>query len=108
MRARMKRGFTISADEPFGVWADRWLRLKKMEVGTTYYLNCKSLSAHFANIRHIPISRITAFDIQEIIYELVEINPKTKKPTAKKTLNDIKNTAKKILQLAIDNRVIEY
>ena len=48
------------------------------------------------------------FQIQQVIDKLAIQNPTTKKPTAKKTLNDIKITAKQIFEFAIVNRVIDY
>jgi len=108
-RARMRRGLDVSAErEPFSIWADRWLRLKRADVGSSQYMCCQIYLKHLSPLNGIPISKITAYDIQEIIIELAEKNPRTGKPTAKKTLNDIKNTARQVLQLAVDNRVIDY
>ena len=109
VRVRMKKGLNVSADrETFGIWAQRFLRVKKMEVGRSQYLNYRGYLKHFLIIDGIPISKITAYDVQEILLELADKNPSTGKPSAKKTLRDVKNAASQILQLAIENRVIEY
>jgi len=108
-RARMRKGLDVSAErEPFSIWADRWLRLKRADVGHSAYVSYQSCLKRLSPLNEIPISRITAYDIQEIIIDLAEKNPRTGKPTAKKTLSDIKNAAKQVLQLAVDNRVIDY
>lgn len=109
IRARMKKGLNVGDDqEPFAVWSERWLRLKRTDVGNSMYTTYSGYVKRLEVLEHIPISRIKPYDIQEIINELARKNPKTGKPTAKKTLSDIKHTASQIFQLAIDNRVIEY
>jgi len=109
VRARLKKGIDVKADrETFGIWAERWLRIKKGDVGPSQYQNYTNYLKRLESISLLPIAKITTYDIQEIITELAEKNPFTGKPTAKKTLTDIKNTATQILQLAIENRVLDY
>lgn len=109
VRARMKKGLDVSADlESFSVWSKRWLRIKKADVGPGQYQNYKSCLKRLAPLDGVPISKVTAYDIQQIITDLSIENPMTERPTAKKTLNDIKNTARQVLQLAVENRIIDY
>jgi len=108
VRARMKKGLTTNRGESFGVWAQRWLRLKKADVGNSMYQTYSGYVKRLADLEHIPISKVQAYDIQQIISELAQKNPRTNKPTAKKTLTDIRNTAAQIFQLAIENRATEY
>jgi len=109
VRARMKKGLDVAADkECFGVWADRWLRIKRADVGPSQHRSLKAHIKRLSPLSPIPISKVTAYDIQAIITDLAICNPSTGKPSAKKTLNDIRGTARQILQLALDNRVIEY
>ncbi len=42
----------------------------------------------------MPIVKVQTGDIQDIINALAERNPRTGKPTAKKTLIDVKSAAK--------------
>jgi len=109
IRVRMKKGLDVTAErETFGAWVDRWLTIKRSEVGPSQYRCCKGFARHFDPLYHVPISKISAFDVQEIISQLATINPHTGKPTAKRTLKCIKSTASQVIQLAIDNRVIDY
>lgn len=57
----------------------------------------------------MPISKVKAADVQDIILDCAS-NPseKTGKPYAKQTLVEIRNVAKQIIQLAIENRVLDY
>jgi len=109
VKAKMKKGLDVTAErESFGIWAGRWLRLKKMDVGPSQYRCCEGFLKHFDSINSLPISKVSANDVQEIIIDLAEHNPTTGKPTSKRTLNAIKNAAGQIIQLAVDNRAIDY
>jgi len=53
----------------------------------------------------MPIKSIKAYNIDTIISELATKNPNTLRPMGKKTLRDIKNTASRIFDVAIENEV---
>ncbi len=57
---------------------------------------------------YIPIIKVSTGDVQDVINALAQSNLHTGKPTAKKTLIDVKSAAKQIFQLAAEQRVIEY
>jgi integrase len=110
VKAAMRKGLDVTAErDTFGTWAERWLKVKAGEVSAgrlvTYESNVKHLARY---LEHAQISKIRTSDIQTIILDLAELNPNTGKPTAKKTLAGVKSTAVQILQLAVDNRVMDY
>lgn len=82
--------------------------IKKGDVSNGRYNVYSYAVDKLENIWYIPIIKVGTGDVQDIIDALAEKNPKTGKPTAKKTLIDVKSAAKQIFQLAIENRVIEY
>lgn len=101
---RRDRGLDLSADrDSFGYWREKWLRLKMVEVSSARYTSYLGKSKYLDSIAHIPISKIRADDVQDIILDLA-IN----KNMAKQTLNEIKQVASQIVRLAMDNRVVEY
>lgn len=101
---RRDRGLDLSADrDSFGYWREKWLKLKMIEVSNARYTSYLGKSKHLDGIAHIPISKIRADDVQDIILDL-SIN----KNLAKQTLNEIKQIASQIVRLAMDNRVVEY
>lgn len=109
IRARMKKGLTVDpGKETFGVWSQRWLRLKKSDVGVSQYQNYSNNLKRLSTLDFIPISKITVYDIQLIINELAERNPRTGKPSSKKTLYDVKNAAAQVMQFAIENRLLDF
>lgn len=104
-----RKGIDVTADrDTFKKWADRWLEIKKGDVSNGRYNIYKYAVDKFEPLWYMPIIKVQTADIQDVILELAKENPRTKLPTAKKTLIDVKSAAKQIFQLAIENRVIEY
>lgn len=109
IKLKLGKGLDLTADrDNFGYWCEKWLKLKKLEVSAGRYTTYTARAANLDSLANLQISKIRSTDIQDIILDLAECNPKTGKPMAKKTLKEVKQTASQILQLAIDNRVIDY
>ena len=109
IKRQMYAGLDTSAqDDSFKSWADSWINIKSATVSAGRLTTYKSHLAHLEPLNNAPITKIRTIDIQSIISELAMENPRTHKPTAKKTLIGIKGSAVQIMQLAIDNRVINY
>lgn len=110
LKLKYKKGIDVSADrDTFTLWADRWLAMKKTEVGDKQYL-CYNSSAGYLKDRlgYMLIVKVKPYDIQQIMVDLAKQNPHTKKPSSRKVLLDLKNAANQIFKLAIANRVIDY
>jgi integrase len=104
-----RKGVDVTADrDTFKKWADRWLATKKGDVSNGRYNIYKYAVDKFESLWYMPIIKVQTADIQDVIQSLFEENPRTKLPTAKKTLIDVKSAAKQIFELAVQNRVIEY
>ena len=101
VKIQLGKGIDVSAQrDSFESWANRWLKTKKLEVSEKRY---KAYAAHISRLEplyNIPISKIRMSDIQDIIIDNSELSTYT--------LTSIKNTAKQIFDLAINNRVIDY
>lgn len=92
----------------FGTYAEEWLDVKKLEVGHSQLVAYKCCLKRLEPIFDTEIGEVTVKDIQGVITALFERNPYTGKPTAKKTLRDIKMTAKQVFEYAINCREISY
>ncbi|MEE1066363.1 MAG: site-specific integrase [Acutalibacteraceae bacterium] len=110
IRIQLGKGLDLSADrDTFGYWGERWLKLKKIEVSSKRYEAYASRFANLTPIHNISITKLKAADIQDIILECAAVPcERTGKPYAKHTLTEIRNTAKQIINLAIENRVLDY
>ncbi|MDU6306669.1 tyrosine-type recombinase/integrase [Faecalispora jeddahensis] len=109
IKLAMRKGIDVTADrDTFKKWADRWLALKKDDVSAGR-LNIYGYAIDKMDPLWLtPIIKVRTGDIQDIINDLAEKNPRTGKPTARKTLIDVKSAAVQIFQLAVEQRVIDY
>lgn len=104
-----RKGIDVTADrDTFKQWADRWLALKQGNVSAGRYDIYFYAVNKMEQLWYMPIVKVSTGDVQDIINTLAQSNPHTGKPTAKKTLIDVKSAAKQIFQLAVEQRVIEY
>lgn len=103
VRLKLGKGVDVSAErDTFEEWAERWLRLKKPEISVKRYNAYKYAVGRFESLYDMPISKIRAIDIQDII------SAAASKGAAKQTLSQYKLVCRQIIQLAVDNRVIDY
>jgi hypothetical protein len=110
IRQKLKKGIDIArAEDDFEIWAKRWLRHKKTDVSRNHYVDIESKVSYINSlIGSISLSAIRTADLQDIIDDLAISNAKTGRPTSKKTLSDYKCVMHQILDLAVENRVIDY
>lgn len=110
IRISLGKGLDISAQEnTFSVWAEHWLKTKKTQVGNSQYTHYVTYVNYLNNyIGDTPVKDIRLIHIQTVINDLYEKNPNTGKPSSKKTLKEIRSTAKQIFEFAIDNKVLDY
>lgn len=103
IRLKLGKGVDVSAErDTFEEWAERWLKLKKPEISTKRYNAYKYTVGHFESLYVMPISKIRTIDIQDVISEAAA------KGAAKQTLSQYKSVCRQIIQLAVDNRVVDY
>lgn len=103
LKIKLGKGVDVKAErDTFIEWAERWLKQKKLSLSKNRYNICTYRIKNLEPLHYIPISKIRTADIQDIIYDLHS------EGTSGYILNEVKNTAKQVLQLAIDNRVMDY
>ena len=101
VRVQLGKGLDVMAQrETFGEWVQRWLRLKKMEISDKKYRSYTSKEKYIKRLYAYQISKIRTQDIQDIIID----NPQL----AEYTLKQIKSMCSQVMQLAEDNRIIDY
>ena len=109
IKTKLGKGLDVTAErDTFAYWAEKWLKLKKVQVSYGRYKSYERKVKSLEPIAYIPVTKLRVADIQDVILDLAVYNPHTKEPTARQTLNEVKNTAAQILEFAIENRVIEY
>ncbi len=109
LKIKLGKGLDVTAErDKFSYWAEKWIKLKSSEVSHGRTITYSARIANLGPIKDMEICNIRTADIQEIVFDLSTENPKTKKPMAKKTLQEVKGTAVQIFNLAIENRVLDY
>lgn len=105
IKLRCGRGVDIGAErDSFGMWGEAWLRAKERTVCYQTYATYSARFKRFEPLYDIPVTELRLLDFQEIFYSLADGD----KPLSKKTLKGLKQDAIQIMQLAIDNRVLDY
>ena len=108
-KARLRKGMDTDHDrDTFLKWRQRWFAIKQQDIGASQITSYKSMFKHLKPLDDMPIRDIRPYHVQDIITELAAGNPKTGRPTAKKTLTDIKNTAAQVFRFAVENRALEF
>ena len=110
IKFQLKKGMDLSyGRDRFRDWSAAWLADKKDNVSASYYGGLKgkvvALDEEFGDTS---MRKIMPVHIQSLINRYAECNPHTHRPTAKKTLRDLKSIAEQIFCLAIENRITDY
>ncbi|MDL2205357.1 site-specific integrase [Eubacteriales bacterium OttesenSCG-928-N13] len=110
LKVAMHKGIDVNAKmDTFEDWAEKWLKIKKSEVkGGQYAAYKAAVDSWNTRIGNAEISKLRTIDFQDALIDLAEKNDNTGKPSSKKTLLNRRITAAGIMQLAVDNRVLEY
>ena len=110
VKTKLGKGLDLTAErDSFEYWAERWAKLKKSNVSAGRYASYSARLNNLKPLYNYEISKLRTSDFQELMLDLAsDPSERTGKPYSKSTLNDVKNTARQIMQLAIDNRVIDY
>lgn len=109
IKAKLGKGLDVTAEnDTWGDWEKRWLAKMKLTQNENQYNTYTSYLKHFSTLRDIPLCKLRMSDFENIINALYKENPTTHKQTAKKTLHELKATASRVFEYAIDNRVIDF
>lgn len=101
VKLQLGKGLDVSAQrDTFGEWTQRWLKLKKTEVADKRYRSYLAATKYVEHLKNVPAAKIRTQDIQDVIIDNFQLSDYT--------LRQIKSVCLQILQLAADNRVIEY
>ena len=103
LKLKLNKGLDLSeSDTTFEECAEMLLMQKKLTVSNSRYNIYKTRINNLESIKKYPIAKIKASDIQSVIYEKFEEN------CSECVLKEIKNTASQVIQIAIDNRILDY
>lgn len=98
----------LNENMPFSELCERWLQYKKPLLKEKQYNSYKTNLKPFDILGDTSVSKLVKSDFQTIINEYAALNPKTHKPTSKKTLRDFRLTARQVFDFAVENRILDY
>ena len=104
VKTKLGKGLDLTAErDSFEYWTERWAKLKKSNVSAGRYASYSARLSNLKSLYKCEISKLRTSDFQELMLDLAsEPCDRIGKPYSKSTLNDVKNTARQIMQLAID------
>lgn len=103
LKNQLDKGIDVISDkDTFGDWANRWLLTKQHTVSYNRYKTWQCRVNNLKDLFDYPVSKIRSTDIQTIIYNYKN------KGYAPSTIAEIKSCCNQIMQLAVNNRIIDY
>ena len=110
IKISMRKGVDVSASgDTFDVWTNYWLVSKKHEVSSEQHDLLRSRAKIWSeSLKGIPLNQIKFFQLQAILFEIVEKNPYTGNSMTQKTAKEYIQIVKAIFEFAIDNRITEF
>lgn len=112
LRIKLGMGLDIlAAEDTFGKWARMYLDERQTEdISLTYMNTLKQAIKHLEPIHHIPIGKVEIQHLKNVIYNLGPRPdvPPGGKVLAKRTLGGINQVAKRVFNLAMEYRAIDF
>ena len=110
LRFSLRKGMKpLAGGQTFSEWSQRFLQLKQSKVSEVYYAGLAGRIAFWNRaVGDMPRSSITRAILQLALDELARRNPRTGKPTARKTLIDYRITVAGVFDLAISDRALDF
>lgn len=103
VKARQNKGLDITSDkDTFGYWSQIWLRSKKAEVSDKWYNVLKTDINKLDKLFGEPVTKMRQYMLKDILNELAD------KDYSQKTLKTVKDIASGVMQMAADERVVDY
>lgn len=109
LRVELGAGVDLTQDRALSYWIDRWLRRTEQTQTPEWFCVCEARADLWRErLGRMDVTQITTADLEDVLLELANRNPKTKKPSAKKTLTEYRNVITRVFDYILQNRVITF
>lgn len=109
IKIRVGKGMDLLNSEiTFGELCKRWKIYKKPLLREQQLNDYLTALKPFEPLKKQKINKLIKSDFQEIISEYALRNPRTGKPTSKRTLQGYRMAARQVMDYAIENRILDY
>lgn len=111
IRVELSKGITCLSGEnkTFSFWARAWLRKIEKTATPEWLRTCSVRTQPWVDaLGSADITKITTFELDNVINDIRNCNPYTQKPSSRKTLVEYRNVVTRIFEFCIQNRVTEF
>lgn len=110
LRVDLGKGADLTQQMSLAFWIDRWLsREEKKTDASNWFAVCRARALYWKELLgDRDVSKLTTADLEDVLLDLAVRNPKTNKPTSKKTLLEYKNLICRVYRYIMANRVITF
>jgi len=109
LRVELGRGVDLTQERTLSWWIDRWLRRAEKKQSEDWYALCEHRAGFWKErLGRADVTRLTAADIEDVLLDLAERNPRTGRPTARKTLAEYRSVLDRVYDFILQNRVVTF
>lgn len=109
LRVKLGQGVDLTQERALTCWIERWLRRTAQTQTEDWHATCEARAKVWdARLGRADVTRITAADLEDVLFDLARANPRTGRPSSRKTLTEYKNVISQIFDLIVQNRVISF
>jgi len=109
LRVALNKGVDLAQRTDLAFWIDRFLAREKEKMTPEWYETCEARALLWKDrLGAADVTKITTADMEDVLLDLARRNPKTGKPSAKKTLTEYRNIIARVFAYAARNRVITF
>ena len=109
LRVELGKGADLTQPTSLSFWIDRFLARTEQTQTEEWHATCEARAEFWrAALGKYDITKITTADLEDVLLDLARKNPKTGKPSSRKTLNEYRGVVCRVFALAVRNRVLTY
>ncbi len=109
LRVTINKGVDLSQSTDLSFWIDRFLSREEQKLTPEWFSTCAARADLWKDrLGDRDITKLNTADLEDVLLELARRNPKTGKPSSKKTLTEYRNIISRVFSFAIQNRVLSF
>ena len=108
-KTKLGKGIDLMAEnDTFGYWRHSWLRVKRTEASAKWFESCETYANKLSDLDNVKVVKLRAMDLQTLLIDMSLEKNQSGKYYSERTLKITRDIAREVLDMAVDNRVLEY
>lgn len=109
LRVELGKGADLTQPMDLAFWIDRWLARTEQTQTEEWHDICTVRAEYWKQcLGRVEIDKLTTADLEDVLLSLAKRNPKTGKPSGRKTLTEYASVIRRVFALAVQNRVLTF